>query len=88
MLAGARLQVDTGPPRLAQGVGSSAHHAWQMIPSSSPIGRTSWPPSAIVIDRLRQTARKPRRKLLEGHDLYAPGRPPSAAPASSAGYGR
>ena len=43
MLGGARLKVDGGPPRLAQGVGSGAHHAGQSLdPVELPERRAAW----------------------------------------------
>ena len=52
-----------------------------LIPSSSPSavsGRTAVMASLqrIVVHRLRQPARKPRRQLLEGHDLQPVPPPP------------
>ena len=81
MLARAPLNVDAGPPRLTQRVGGRAHHAGQRLDpvefAQSRLGqyRRDGLPQRIVIDRLRQTAREPRRQLLEGHDLQ-PVRPP------------
>ena len=80
------------------GVGGSTHHAGQPL---DPVKlaqrrlrqhRRDGLPQSVVIHRLRQTACKPRRQLLEGHDLQpvpqVPAPLPAAAPASSGGYAR
>ena len=82
MLACPRLKVHARPPRLAQRVGGRAHHAGQPL---DPIKLAQFRlrqnggdglPQPIVVHGLRQTPRKPRRQLLEGHDLQPVPPPP------------
>ena len=82
MLAGTRLKVHAGAPRLAQRVSGGAHHAGELLDPVELAQRRlrqhsrDGLPEHIVIDRLRQPAREPRRQLLEGHDLQPVPPPP------------
>ena len=75
VLASPRPEVDARAPRLAQRVSRGVHHAGQGL---DPVQlaklrvRQDRPDSlaqCIVVDRPGKSAGKPRRELLEGHDL-------------------
>ena len=82
MLAGPRLEVDARPPRFAQRVGGSAHHAGQRLDAVELAqrrlrqDRLDGLPQGIIIDGLGQSARESYRQLLERHDLETVPTPP------------
>ena len=77
VLGGARMQVDVGEPRLAQGIDSGRHHSRQVLDAvelaeirrrQNRLNRRS---QGFVVDRPQQSSGQTRRKLLESDDLQA-----------------
>ena len=77
MLAGPSLKVESGPPRLTQGIGGGIYHAGQIF---NPVKLAQYSRWQDTLDgflqrffayRLSQATREPRSKTLEGQHLKA-----------------
>ena len=75
VIAGARRQVDPGPPNLAQGLAGGVRHAGQILDAVQPAevrdrqGLTHRNVQRVGVDRFQEASREARRHLFEGRDL-------------------